>query len=69
MRQGKKVSLVLPADYEKGVDYFIPLLGKHQVDNAATAIAAVMHLRQQGFEISDKAIQEGLAKVVLAVPV
>lgn len=53
-----------PQDYEKGVDFFIPLLGKHQVDNAALAITASMQLRQQGFEISDKAIQDGLARVI-----
>jgi dihydrofolate synthase / folylpolyglutamate synthase len=52
------------SEYEKGVDFFIPLLGKHQIDNAATAIAAMMQLRELGFEISDKAIQEGLAKVI-----
>ena len=39
-------------------------MGRHQVDNAATAISAIFQLRQQGFEISDKAIQEGLANVV-----
>jgi dihydrofolate synthase / folylpolyglutamate synthase len=50
-------------DYAEGVDYFIPLLGRHQVDNASTAISAILQLRRQGFEISDKAIQEGLAKV------
>jgi dihydrofolate synthase / folylpolyglutamate synthase len=55
---------LFPADFEKGVDFFIPLLGRHQVDNAATAITAVMQLRQQGFEVSDNAMQDGLAKVV-----
>ena len=50
------------------MDFFIPLLGPHQVDNAATAITAVMQLRRLGFEISDRAIQDGLAKVLLAVP-
>jgi len=50
--------------YSVGMDYFIPLLGKHQVDNAATAISAILQLRRLGFEISDKAIQEGLANVV-----
>jgi dihydrofolate synthase/folylpolyglutamate synthase len=52
------------SDFSGGVDYFIPLLGRHQVDNAATAISAILQLRKQGFEISDKAIQDGLAKVV-----
>jgi dihydrofolate synthase / folylpolyglutamate synthase len=62
-QEGLKDGL-FPAEYEKGVDFFIPLLGRHQLDNAATAITAVMELRKQGFEISDKAIQDGLAKVI-----
>jgi len=55
---------LFPREYEKGVDFFIPLLGQHQVDNAATAIAAIMQLRQLGFEISEKAMEDGLAHVV-----
>lgn len=57
------IALFTP-DYETGVDFFIPLLGRHQLDNATTAITAVMQLRQLGFEISDRAIQDGLANVV-----
>jgi dihydrofolate synthase/folylpolyglutamate synthase len=38
----------------------IPLLGAHQVVNAATAYAA---LKASGLEISDKAIRKGFAKV------
>jgi dihydrofolate synthase/folylpolyglutamate synthase len=60
--EAQKVS-IFPAEYEKGVDFFIPLLGKHQVDNAATAITSVMRLRKLGFEITDNAMQDGLAKV------
>lgn len=55
---------LFPLEYRKGMDFFIPLLGKHQVDNASLAITAIMQMRKQGFEISDQAIQEGLAKVV-----
>ncbi|NMB58681.1 MAG: bifunctional folylpolyglutamate synthase/dihydrofolate synthase, partial [Chloroflexi bacterium] len=55
---------LFPPEFDKGVDFYIPLLGRHQVDNAATAITAVMKLRQLGYEISDKAMQDGLAKVV-----
>jgi dihydrofolate synthase/folylpolyglutamate synthase len=40
----------------------LPLRGQHQRDNAATAIAAAMHLREQ-FIIPDAAIQRGLAQV------
>lgn len=45
-------------------DFYIPLLGRHQVDNASTAIAAAMQLRQSGFDISDTAIQTGLSSVI-----
>ncbi|MBN2118012.1 MAG: bifunctional folylpolyglutamate synthase/dihydrofolate synthase [Anaerolineales bacterium] len=38
----------------------IPLLGRHQVENAATAYAA---LKSSGLEISDEAIQKGFAEV------
>ncbi len=38
----------------------IPLLGKHQLENAATAYAA---LKVSGLEISDEAIQRGFAQV------
>jgi dihydrofolate synthase/folylpolyglutamate synthase len=38
----------------------IPFLGTHQIENAATAYAA---LKASGLEISDKAIQKGFAQV------
>jgi len=41
----------------------IPLLGQHQLDNAAAVIAAVEVLIERGFPISKAAIGEGLAKV------
>jgi dihydrofolate synthase/folylpolyglutamate synthase len=40
----------------------LPLRGQHQRDNAATAIAAAMQLREQ-FVIPDAAIQRGIAQV------
>ena len=61
--EGIEGSSLFPAEFIKGVDFYIPLLGRHQVDNAATAITAMMELRQLGYEISDKAMQDGLAKV------
>ncbi|HCR72095.1 MAG TPA: bifunctional folylpolyglutamate synthase/dihydrofolate synthase [Anaerolineae bacterium] len=42
------------------VELKIPLLGKHQIENAATAYAA---LKQSGIEISDEQIQNGFANV------
>jgi dihydrofolate synthase/folylpolyglutamate synthase len=41
----------------------IPLLGEFQVENALTAYAALVQLRQEGFEISDQAVFEGFQQV------
>ncbi len=42
----------------------IPLLGYHQVQNAATAYAALKSARTEGLEISDASIQKGFQDVV-----
>ncbi len=39
------------------------LVGEHQAANAALAVAAVDILRDQGLEISDRAVDDGLAQV------
>ena len=41
----------------------IPLLGQHQLDNAATAVAALEVLVERGFHISGDNIADGLARV------
>jgi dihydrofolate synthase/folylpolyglutamate synthase len=41
----------------------IPLLGRHQLDNAATAVAALEVLTEKGFNISRNSITSGLARV------
>ena len=41
----------------------IPLLGIHQLENAATALAALEVLREQGHAIPDEAVQQGFASV------
>ena len=46
-------------DYELS----IPLLGQHQLDNAATAVAALEVLAEKGFNISRDSIINGLAQV------
>jgi len=43
-------------------DLRIPLLGLHQADNAALAVAAIDALRSRGWEISDGALRDGLAR-------
>jgi dihydrofolate synthase / folylpolyglutamate synthase len=48
-------------DFENSADNFqLPLLGEHQVQNAATAFTA---LKLSGIEISDAAIQQGFSRV------
>jgi dihydrofolate synthase/folylpolyglutamate synthase len=42
------------------IDLRLPLLGEHQIQNAATAYTA---LKTSGLEISDRAIQDGFSKV------
>jgi dihydrofolate synthase/folylpolyglutamate synthase len=44
-------------------EYWIPLLGRHQLDNATSAIAALDILRQRGFRVSVEAMREGLRTV------
>ncbi len=39
----------------------IPLLGPHQIDNAATAFAILQTARQQGLPVSNAAIRQGFA--------
>jgi dihydrofolate synthase/folylpolyglutamate synthase len=41
----------------------IPLLGQHQLENAATAVAALEALAEKGFHISADSITKGLAQV------
>lgn len=39
--------------------YLIPLLGHHQIDNAATAIAALEIIQKNGFVVTQKNLQDG----------
>jgi dihydrofolate synthase/folylpolyglutamate synthase len=43
--------------------YRIPLLGYHQVINAAVAYAALQELKMQGVKVSEEAIQQGFQQV------
>lgn len=43
--------------------YFTPLLGAHQLKNAAAALCTLFALRERGLSISDEAIRTGLEKV------
>ena len=43
-------------------DLRIPLLGLYQADNAALAVAAIDALRSRGWDVSDGALRDGLAR-------
>lgn len=42
---------------------FLPLLGKHQVENAALAIKVIDILNKKGFQVNEYSIREGLKNV------
>jgi dihydrofolate synthase/folylpolyglutamate synthase len=44
-------------------ELFLPVLGEHQQQNAATAVAALEVLAEKGFDIPAETIAKGLAKV------
>ncbi len=50
-------------DYQDWKGLRIPLLGAHQLKNAAVALETLSILRQRGWEISDEAVRTGLAAV------
>lgn len=50
----------------QGLEYPLPLFGDIQLLNSAIAIAAIHCLQEQGWEISNSAIQEGMGKTLWA---
>ena len=48
----------------RGVEYSIPLLGRHQMYNTATVLDTVEALRQRGWKIPDKCVHIGLRLTV-----
>ncbi len=48
---------------EGEMEIWLPLLGAHQMENAATAVASLHALASGGMEIPPQAIREGLARV------
>ena len=51
-----------PEDWEP-LQLRIPLLGHHQIENAATAYTVLLTARERGLAVSDAAIQHGFAEV------
>jgi len=65
--QGKAFSLEGQSFTVRGIkreyDLSIPLLGEHQLENAATAVAAVEVLTDSGAKVSPESISAGLAQM------
>jgi len=59
----KGVIFNLKGIYRNYKNLHTSLLGRHQADNASTAITAVEALKIKGINISEKAIRDGLEKV------
>lgn len=47
-----------------GKPYTLPLLGEHQLKNAATVLTAIEVLRNKGFEIDEAALKKGMESTV-----
>lgn len=62
---GQNFSVWHTAPQAKGemIDLMIPLLGRHQVENAATAFAVLQTVNQIGLPVSLAAIRQGFAEV------
>ena len=61
--QAFTVRRIADGNSELDGEYWIPLLGRHQLENATSAIAALGILRQRGFRIPVQAVHEGLRDV------
>jgi dihydrofolate synthase/folylpolyglutamate synthase len=61
--QAFTVRLVTDGGSELDGEYWMPLLGRHQLENGTSAIAALDVLRQRGFRIPVKAVRAGLRDV------
>jgi len=57
---GLEITVTTPAGSYRNMR--LPLLGMHQAENAALAVAAVDGLRARGWDISDGALRDGLAR-------
>jgi dihydrofolate synthase/folylpolyglutamate synthase len=57
---GIEATITTPAGTYR--DLRVPLLGLYQADNAALAVAAIDVLRSRGWDISDGALRDGLAR-------
>lgn len=44
-------------------DYWLPLLGRHQLENGTTALAALQVLQERGFALSHQSVEAGMRNV------
>ena len=58
---GQTLTVIGPDGVPTYTDLRIPLLGRHQLDNATTAVAILAQLRGQGMNIPEQALRVGLA--------
>ena len=61
--QAFTVRLVTDGGSELDGEYWMPLLGRHQLENGTSAIAALDVLRQRGFHVPVEAVRAGLRDV------
>jgi dihydrofolate synthase/folylpolyglutamate synthase len=61
--QAFTVRLVTDGGSELDGEYWMPLLGRHQLENGTSAIAALDVLRQRGFHVPAEAVRAGLRDV------
>jgi dihydrofolate synthase/folylpolyglutamate synthase len=65
---GQYFRFIPDANNDLGVDqpsreYFMPLIGDHQLENARTAYTALQIIRAKGFNISEENISDGFRKI------
>lgn len=61
--QGQAFSVAGPGGRVQYPALWMPLLGTHQLDNAATALATIDRLAEQGIAVSPQAVAAGLREV------
>jgi dihydrofolate synthase/folylpolyglutamate synthase len=59
--EGQSLRVWLDNDHSSGENLDIPLLGAHQVENAATAYAALQVFSERALQVTDEMIQQGFA--------
>jgi len=62
--EGQVFTLHTPASSPLAGEYWIPLLGRHQLDNASVAVATLDMLRRAGLPVTSQAVRKGLRATV-----